>query len=340
MQDEANPGQDREARILARRKRIEEQLGAKAGDGGEQGRRKKEEAAAEESRSKVQISETRGKIDKIKTAGHAEVTTIRIVGDSRENERRINEEVNRQGRRQKLLHEAESSARQNAAVAMKWSALFEREIPQDLMQDIEQQKDTCERIIQSKDRLIKEFKTELKAKDDEYVKSLKKQAEDVDLLLDKMGQQYRSLRGAFEVELVRCGRLGRAHRTRRRRLPPSLVHLPLVSLLSFAEHWEQSGRGFAETTRRFWAQIGGRLLASERLAQRGDGSPSVTLRRSPSESGRFRRRRCAPWCSTDCSSMLVVDASSDVAGRGQTARSLSACGLAPFHPCAIGGVWG
>jgi dynein regulatory complex protein 1 len=201
MQDEANPGQDREARILARRKRIEEQLGAKAGDGGEQGRRKKEEAAAEESRSKVQISDTRGKIDKIKTAGHAEVTTIRIVGDSRENERRINEEVNRQGRRQKLLYEAESSARQNAAVAMKWSALFEREIPQDLMQDIEQQKDTCERIIQSKDRLIKEFKAELKAKDDEYVKSLKKQAEDVDLLLDKMGQQYRSLRGAFEVEL-------------------------------------------------------------------------------------------------------------------------------------------
>ena len=110
MQDEANPGQDREARILARRKRIEEQLGAKAGDGGEQGRRKKEEAAAEESRSKVQISDTRGKIDKIKTAGHAEVTTIRIVGDSRENERRINEEVNRQGRRQKLLYEAESSA--------------------------------------------------------------------------------------------------------------------------------------------------------------------------------------------------------------------------------------
>ena len=111
------------------------------------------------------------------------MTKVRILGDSRENERRINEEVNRQGRRQKLLYEAESSARQNAAVAMKWSALFEREIPQDLMQDIEQQKDTCERIIQSKDRLIKEFKAELKAKDDEYVKSLKKQAEDIDLLL-------------------------------------------------------------------------------------------------------------------------------------------------------------
>ena len=37
---------------------------------------------------------------------------MRIMGDSRENERRISEEVNRQGRRQKLLYEAESSARQ------------------------------------------------------------------------------------------------------------------------------------------------------------------------------------------------------------------------------------
>ena len=98
------------------------------------------------------------------------------MGDSRENERRISEEVNRQGRRQKLLYEAESSARQNAAVAMKWSALFDKEIPQELLQEIEAQRDTCDRIIQSKDRLIKEFKTELKAKDDEYVKSLKKQA--------------------------------------------------------------------------------------------------------------------------------------------------------------------
>ena len=126
---------------------------------------------------------------------------MRIIGDSRENERRINEEVSRQGRRQKLLYEAESSARQNAAVAMKWSALFDKEIPQELLHEIELQKDTCERIIQSKDRLIKEFKTELKAKDDEYVKSLKKQNDDVELLLERMTRQFTSLRKTFDDEL-------------------------------------------------------------------------------------------------------------------------------------------
>jgi dynein regulatory complex protein 1 len=155
----------------------------------------------EESRSKAQISDSRARIDKLKTTGSNEVTKVRIIGDSRENERRINEEVNRQGRRQKLLYEAESSARQNAAVAMKWSALFDKEIPQELLAEIEIQRDSCERIIQSKDRLIKEFKTELKSKDDEYVKSLKKQNDDVELLLERMTRQFTALRKTFDDEL-------------------------------------------------------------------------------------------------------------------------------------------
>ena len=152
---------DRDERIEARRKRIMERLGAQKGEGET---KDKQKVVEEESRSHAQISDSRARIDKLKTNGANEVTKVRIVGDSRENERRINEEVNRQGRRQKLLYEAESSARQNAAVAMKWSALFDKEIPQELLHEIELQKDTCERIILSKDRLIKEFKTELKVR--------------------------------------------------------------------------------------------------------------------------------------------------------------------------------
>jgi len=190
---------DRDARIEARRARIKERLGAQKGEG--EAGKDKTKMVEEESRSKAQISDSRARIDKLKTTGANEVTKVRIIGDSRENERRINEEVNRQGRRQKLLYEAESSARQNAAVAMKWSALFDKEIPQELLHEIELQKDTCERIIQSKDRLIKEFKTELKAKDDEYVKSLKKQHDDIELLLERMTRQFTQLRKTFDDEL-------------------------------------------------------------------------------------------------------------------------------------------
>ena len=72
---------------------------------------------------------------------------------------------------------------------------------QDLLHEIEKQRDTCDRIIDSKDRLIKEFKSEIKAKDDEYVKSLKKQGDDIDLLLERMAGQFKTLSKAFEEEL-------------------------------------------------------------------------------------------------------------------------------------------
>ena len=38
------------------------------------------------------------------------------------------------------------------------------------------------------------FKDELKSKDEEYVKALKRQAEDIDELLDRMSKQYLTLR--------------------------------------------------------------------------------------------------------------------------------------------------
>jgi dynein regulatry complex protein 1 len=51
------------------------------------------------------------------------------------------EEARRLDRRQKLLFEAESSARRNAAIAMKWALLFEKEIPLDLLNDMQQQRE-------------------------------------------------------------------------------------------------------------------------------------------------------------------------------------------------------
>lgn len=51
------------------------------------------------------------------------------------------------------------------------------------------------------DRLITEMKNELKAKDDEYVKSLKRQAEDIETILGAMGSQFRELQSALLEEL-------------------------------------------------------------------------------------------------------------------------------------------
>ncbi len=71
---------------------------------------------------------------------------VRVEGDDRENHRRMAEEARRVDRRQKLLFEAESSARRNAAIAMKWESLFEKEIPLELHNDMEQQREVCFQI--------------------------------------------------------------------------------------------------------------------------------------------------------------------------------------------------
>mmetsp|Transcript_5457 Transcript_5457/g.9456 ORF Transcript_5457/g.9456 Transcript_5457/m.9456 type:complete len:705 (-) Transcript_5457:793-2907(-) len=189
----------REQRILARRKRIQERLAAlREGDaaGGEVGDKKEELG-----KGKQQIIESKRKLYRVKHRTDQDVTSVRVTGLERENVHRVAEEQTRQDLRGKLLAEAEQSARQNAAVAMRWADLFSIDVPQDLYYEIEKQRQACERIISSKDKLIHEIKTELKKKDDEFVKTLKRQAEDIDTLLHYMSCQFVEMQSAFKAEL-------------------------------------------------------------------------------------------------------------------------------------------
>jgi predicted RNA binding protein with dsRBD fold (UPF0201 family) len=53
----------------------------------------------------------------------------------------------------------------------------------------------------SKDTLIQEFERELRVKDETYVKSLKKQAEDIDTLIDNMNKQTAEMARVYAEEL-------------------------------------------------------------------------------------------------------------------------------------------
>ncbi|MEW5307357.1 MAG: hypothetical protein WDW36_009761 [Sanguina aurantia] len=199
MEDSYQNNSDREARILSRRKRIQERLAAlrdvdKAG--GKEG-----EKQDEISKGKQQIIEASRRLLRVKHKTDTDVTSVRVAGDLRENKHRAQEEHTRQELRTKLLAEAEQGALQNAAVAMRWADLFSVEVPQDLYQEIEQQRQACESIISSKDTLILETKNELKKKDDEFVKTLKGQAEDVDTLLQYMSRQFVEMQNAFKEEM-------------------------------------------------------------------------------------------------------------------------------------------
>mmetsp|Transcript_7426 Transcript_7426/g.8564 ORF Transcript_7426/g.8564 Transcript_7426/m.8564 type:complete len:657 (+) Transcript_7426:326-2296(+) len=192
---------DREVRIAARRQRIAARLAAKREGEGDGGKKAAQEEKKELGKGKQQILESRKRLAKIRSAGDEQVTSIRVVSDDRENRRRIEEETRRQELRGKLLAEAEHSARRNATVAMRWADLFSVEVPQELYEEIEKQRTACDKITASKERLIAEIKYELKSKDDGYVKALKRQAEDIDSLLQHMGNQFRELQAAYLEEL-------------------------------------------------------------------------------------------------------------------------------------------
>jgi dynein regulatry complex protein 1 len=98
-----------------------------------------------------------------------------------------------------LQEEAISSGKLNAAIEMRWAELLELNMPQQLYQEIESQKKACGDIIASKDNLIREFKKQLKVKDEEYVKALKKYGDDVEELLRRTRKEIRELQQHYEV---------------------------------------------------------------------------------------------------------------------------------------------
>ncbi len=68
-------------------------------------------------------------------------------------------------------------------------------------QAIEKQLADCKAIIDKKNALIEMLTEELKNKDDDYVKSIKRMDTDINLLLERMRKQYTTLRESYEREL-------------------------------------------------------------------------------------------------------------------------------------------
>lgn len=129
------------------------------------------------------------------------VTAVRLDADRREADRRGGEDDRIQERLHRLREEAAASGRANAAVQLKWSDVVERNLPQELAAELSTQKAACTAILASKDTLLTVLSREMKSKDEEYVRSLQQQREDVEKLVGRMGEQFAELSTAYEGEL-------------------------------------------------------------------------------------------------------------------------------------------
>jgi len=187
-------------RIAARRKRAEAKLRLEKEEA-EGKKTKNDEIQEEASQGKQQVADSNAVLERVKTDTWDKLTDIRVSFDSQENQRRIIEENNRLDRYEALQIEAVTSGRKNAAIEMKWADLLNMDIPQELHEQLQMQKNACAQIIESKDRRIRDFQTELKNKDEEYVKMLKQQSTDITGLIKGKRDQYHMLRQNYEKQL-------------------------------------------------------------------------------------------------------------------------------------------
>uniref|UniRef100_K7GC77 Dynein regulatory complex subunit 1 n=1 Tax=Pelodiscus sinensis TaxID=13735 RepID=K7GC77_PELSI len=160
-------------------------------------------AEAEElSRSHKQIEESRQRLAKLLHDGTQLVTNIQVAADARETHRRAEEDELKRQRLEKLENESKTNQDKFEEITSKWGSAREKTIPQDLWEVLNQQQQQCALLIEEKNKLISELQQELKSKDDQYVKDLKKQADDISLLLDRMEEQIKNLMKTYRRELT------------------------------------------------------------------------------------------------------------------------------------------
>ena len=79
----------------------------------------------------------------------------------------------------KRIVEKETSESIQKEIASQWSKVLAYEGPYQLSNMFVEQQKMCSKLMETKNALLSEFTSELKSKDDEYVKELKRQAEEI-----------------------------------------------------------------------------------------------------------------------------------------------------------------
>ncbi|XP_045405167.1 dynein regulatory complex protein 1 [Lemur catta] len=188
-------------RIQARRLRIAARLEARRREALGEYLDGKKESEEDQSKSYKQKEESRLKLAKLLLCGTELVTNIQVAADMRETHRRVEEEEIKRQRIEKLENEVKTSQDKFDEITAKWEESKQKKIPQELWEMLNAQQLRCAGLIEDKNKLISELQQELKTKDDQYVKDLKKQSDDICLLLERMEEQVKNVMKTFRQEL-------------------------------------------------------------------------------------------------------------------------------------------
>ncbi|NXJ85482.1 DRC1 protein, partial [Trogon melanurus] len=161
------------------------------------------EVEEEQRKSHKQIEESRQRLAKLLFEGTRMVTDIRVAADLRETRRRAEEAELKLQRVEKLKNEAKINALKFEEITSKWALAKEMSIPQELWQLLNQQQEQCSLLLEKKNELIGDLQQELKTKDEQYVQAIKKQSDDIHLLLERMEEQIRLILKTYRHKLLK-----------------------------------------------------------------------------------------------------------------------------------------
>lgn len=191
----------KEERILARRLRLAARKEAQTRQRLGEDDLGKEDVKEETRKSQKEVEHRERRMAKLKSDGLELVTNIQVAADARESDRRTELEEGHRLRREKLENEAKSSQEKFEEINRKWTDAKMKQTPLVLRDALSSQQQLCEQIIADKNKLISELQQELKASDDRYVKDLKRQAKDIDLLVERMEEQISTLKKSYREDL-------------------------------------------------------------------------------------------------------------------------------------------
>ncbi|VDP76113.1 unnamed protein product [Echinostoma caproni] len=189
---------DIEQRIAARRLRIQNRLEMQKPEDDS----KQAEEQKELSLSQKQIDLSSKHISKLVRDGDSFISNVRVACDARENLRRTEEDELNAHRIEKLETDAKVGMESFNHISEQWDKLRDSEIPQDTRDMLAKQKADCADLVAEKNKLINELNLEIKAKDDHYVRELKKRTEDIDLLSERMESQIQAMQKTYREELA------------------------------------------------------------------------------------------------------------------------------------------
>ena len=166
---------------------------------------------------------------RLREAGTELVSNVYVAAQAREYERRQEAGGAKNSRIEQLQVEADESLEKFEAIRRRWLSSQSREIPQDLRDALNDQVSqfqqilrtlvdfmfqlnydahafqlkvkACDQLLSGKNSLLDNLHTELKSSEDEYVKTLKKQYDDLEIVAQRSEEQYKTMDGAYRDEI-------------------------------------------------------------------------------------------------------------------------------------------